>query len=108
MFETVSFDYLIFLKKSWIILGFLLVICEIFVGGFILLSFGGAAFLMAMFLYTQSEFYDLPLILESWREVLIAYSILAVTVSVVARKFFPSKGNKEFSGDINEYDIEQK
>ena len=106
--ENISFDYLIFLKKMWIILGILLVIGEIFVGGFIFLSFGIAAFLVSIFLYIQFEFHDLPLILESWREVIIAYSVLIVIVSVISRRFLPSKTNKEFSNDINEYDIENK
>jgi membrane protein implicated in regulation of membrane protease activity len=103
--ENLSFDYLIFLKKTWIILGLLLVIGEVFVGGFILLSFGISAFLISVLLYLQFEFHDIPLHLESWREVLIAYAVLIVVVSVASRKFLPSRANKEFSDDINEYDI---
>ena len=106
--ENISFDYLIFLNETWIILGILLVISEIFVGGFIFLSFGIAAFLVSIFLYIQFEFHDLPLILSSWRDVIIAYSVLIMIVSVISRRFLPSKNNKEFSKDINEYDIENK
>jgi len=106
--ESISLDYLIFSKEMWIILGFLLVITEIFVGGFIFLSFGIAAFLISGFLYIQFEFNDLPLILESWREIIIAYSVLILIVSVISRKFLPSKTNKEFKSDINEYDNENK
>lgn len=106
--ENISFDHLIFLKKTWIILGILMVISEVFVGGFIFLSFGIAAFLMSMLLYIQFEFHGLPLILESWREVLIAYSVLIATVFVISRRFLPSRANREFSDDINEYDIEKK
>ena len=92
-------NYWLLLPKVWIIFGFALVILEILIGtGYISLSFGIAAILMSLIVYSQNTWnYSATL---NWMDIAFLYGILSI-VAILILKLFSQ--NQSATKDINKY-----
>ena len=97
---TGMLDYL-FDYKVWLIIGFLLIIVDVFVGTFYLLPIGIAGFLMALMLYLDYQHDVVVVELHSWREILIAFAAISLVSVLILRRIFGK--TKDSTPDINEY-----
>lgn len=98
-----SFDYWVFQPEVWLILALVLIIADILIGlNLFILPIGVAAAVVAAMIFAEQQhwFADVVL-LESWREVLIAFGVLSVASVFLIRKLFQDK--KSLETDINEY-----
>ena len=92
----------IFQPYSWLILGIIIIIFDIFFLGMVLLPFGLSSLIIATLLYFDYKMYFSNFVFfETWRDILIYYAIFSI-ISLGAIKFFLRK-NKTSRSDINEY-----
>ena len=97
-----DFVYWMFQAKIWVILGFLLIITDIFIGSFFILPIGIAAFIMGALLFAQNNYwFGDYVLLEHWRDIGLYFAILSVLSIAIIRALF-QKNNDE-KPDINEY-----
>jgi membrane protein implicated in regulation of membrane protease activity len=93
-----------FLPQTWVIVGVLLIILEIFDGNLISLSFGVSALILALLLLVgEKSFFGDFIIIESTRELLYAYGVISLLSIVLIKFFFQSWKNKRGEKDINIY-----
>jgi len=97
--------FLIFLPQTWIILGILLIIADIFIGyDFFVLPIGVSALIISFMLYMQKGKYeelgDL-ILFNTWHDVAYWFSGLSL-VSIILMKLL-LKLRKKDRVDINEY-----
>jgi len=97
--------FLIFLPQTWIILGILLIIADIFLGyDFFVLPIGVSALIISFMLYMQKGKYeelgDL-ILFNTWHDVAYWFSGLSL-VSIILMKLL-LKLRKKDRVDINEY-----
>lgn len=85
---------LVFTVNFWLIMGFSLLILEIFSGFFVALSFAIGSFVMALLLQLW------PTLLNSWYEIIFLYSVISLLVTFSTWKIF--KKNQETQADIND------
>ncbi len=96
-----QFSYWIFQPHIWLILGLILLIADIFLG-FVLLPFSISAFIIAALIYADKNLVFVDFIFfESWRDILIYYSVLIV-ISLIALRYILQSRKKDKS-DINKY-----
>ena len=92
----------IFQPYSWLILGIIIIIFDIFFLGMVLLPFGLSSLVIAALLYFDDKMYFSDFVFfETWRDILIYYAIFSI-ISLVAVKFLLRKG-KTSKSDINDY-----
>ncbi|HAE02091.1 MAG TPA: hypothetical protein DCL95_10860 [Rhodospirillaceae bacterium] len=98
-----SITYWLFQAEAWLILALVLIIADIIVGlDFFVLPVGVAAAIVSALLFAESRFwFSDTILLESWREVLIAFAILSVAAIFLIRKLF-QRHNAD-TPDINQY-----
>jgi membrane protein implicated in regulation of membrane protease activity len=93
---------LLFSGEFWLILGLILIIIDIFLGSFFLLPIGVSAFIIAGLIYAQGQLWLGDVIfLETWKDVLIWFSVLSVLSIGVVKYVFQKKAGKK--QDINNY-----
>ncbi len=97
--------FLFFLPQTWIILGILLIIADIFLGyDFFVLPVGVSALIISLILYLQKdafeEFGDF-ILFNTWHDVAYWFSGLSVVSIILMRLLF--KLRKKDRIDINEY-----
>ena len=98
----IEFSYWIFQAKIWVILGFLLIIFDLFLGSYFILPIGVAAFLISGLIVAQNNLWFGEFTpFETWRDIAIYFSILSV-LSIALVKFLFQK-RIEGQPDINEY-----
>ena len=95
------FSHWIFEPYTWLILGLLVIIIDIFLG-FVLLPFGIAALVIAGLIFSdQNMIFGDFIFFETWRDVLIYYAVLSLcSVGMIKLIFQKSKKGKS---DINQY-----
>ena len=96
--------YWLLWPEVWLILGIVLIAADFTIGAdLFLLPIGIAAFVIAALIYAQENlwFGDLVL-LGTWRQVIIWFSVLSVA-SIVLIKFVFQRRRKD-EPDINEYE----
>jgi len=98
-----SITYWLFQAEVWLILALILIIADIVVGlDFFVLPVGIAAAVVSAMLFAESRFwFSDTILLESWREVLIAFAILSVAAIFLIRKLFQRRHID--TPDINQY-----
>jgi membrane protein implicated in regulation of membrane protease activity len=98
-----SITYWLFQAEVWLILALVLIIADIVVGlDFFVLPVGIAAAVVSAMLFAESRFwFSDTILLESWREVLIAFAILSVAAIFLIRKLFQRRNID--TPDINQY-----
>jgi len=94
-----SFTSLLFDSQFWLILGFILVIIDVFLGTYLILPLGVAAFLQAGLFWIDDHwnfafFYG-------YQTILVSFSILSVISTLLIRRLF--KQGKRQNKDINDY-----
>ncbi|HIA80599.1 MAG TPA: hypothetical protein EYO02_00535 [Rhodospirillales bacterium] len=95
-------SYWLLLAKTWLILGLILIIIDIFLGSFFILPIGVAAFIIAGMIFCQDQLWFGDFIFfETWRDVLIYFSIISLVSIGVIKLVFQKKYKNE--SDINEY-----
>jgi membrane protein implicated in regulation of membrane protease activity len=100
---NIDFAYWLLEPQVWIIAGLVLVIADIFLGyGFFVLPIGVAAFLISALLAIDTGGYLDFKIFDSWRDVMIWFSILSVVSIGVLRLVFQKYKSQE-KKDINDY-----
>ena len=97
--------FLFFLPQTWIILGILLIIADIFLGyDFFVLPVGVSALIISLILYLQTdafeEFGDF-ILFNTWHDVAYWFSGLSLVSIILMRLLF--KLRKKDRIDINEY-----
>lgn len=93
-----------FLPQTWIIIGIILIILEVFDGNLIALSFGVSSLILALLLWADEKFlFGDFIIIESTRELLYAYGIISLLSIVLIKFIFQSWKNKSGEKDINIY-----
>ena len=97
--------FLFFLPQTWIILGILLIIADIFLGyDFFVLPVGVSALIISLILYLQKdafeEFGDF-ILFNTWHDVAYWFSGLSLVSIILMRLLF--KLRKKDRIDINEY-----
>ena len=96
-----QFSYWIFQPHIWLILGLILLIADIFLG-FVLLPFSISALIIAALIYSDKNLVFVDFIFfESWRDILIYYSVLIV-LSLITLRYILQLRKKDKS-DINKY-----
>ena len=94
--------YWVFQAKVWIILGFILIIVDIFLGSFFILPIGIAAFLISGLILAQNQlWFGDYIFFETWRDIVIYFAILSVISIGIIKLIFEKRFKKE--PDINEY-----
>lgn len=98
-----SLSYWLFQPEIWLILAIVLVLSDVVIGlNFFVLPVGLAAGIVSAMLYAEQNFwFSDTIILESWREVLIAFAVLAVASVFVIRRVFQKSADAQ--PDINDY-----
>ena len=98
-----SLSFWVFQSEVWLILALLLIVADIAVGlNFFVLPIGIAAALVSAMLFAEQHFWFSNLVLlESWRDVMIAFAVLAVVSVFVVKKLFQRPTDAE--DDINTY-----
>lgn len=98
-----TLHFWLFLPEAWLIAGILLVVLELFEGSMIALPIGVAALIVAGIVKAQAMlwFGDIVL-LETWRDVLLCFALLAVASVGLIRLVFQRRRNKQ-PDDINDY-----
>ena len=97
-----EFSYWVFQAKVWVILGFILIIVDIYLGSFFILPIGIAAFLISGLILAQNQlWFGDYIFLESWRDIAIYFAILSVISIGIIKLIFEKRFKKE--PDINEY-----
>jgi membrane protein implicated in regulation of membrane protease activity len=96
--EALILDYMV-----WIVIAFVLMFAEIFVGGMFALPAGVGAFLVAGVLYADSRlWFGEFLVFDTWEGVIVMYAVLAlVSVGLLRYAFEIRPGRK--GKDVNEY-----
>jgi membrane protein implicated in regulation of membrane protease activity len=98
----IDFAYWLLEPQVWIIAGLVLVIADIVLGyGFFVLPIGVAAFLISALLAVDAGGYLDFKMFDSWRDIMIWFSILSVASIGVLRLVFQKHKNQE--KDINDY-----
>ena len=88
--------FLFFLPQTWIILGILLIIADIFLGyDFFVLPVGVSALIISLILYLQTGLFN------TWHDVAYWFSGLSLVSIILMRLLF--KLRKKDRIDINEY-----
>ena len=98
-------DFLFFLPQTWIILGILLIIADIFLGyDLFVLPIGVSAIIISSILYLQKgsfkEFGDF-ILFDTWHDITYWFSGLSVVSVILMRLLL--KLRKKDQIDINEY-----
>ena len=97
--------FLFFLPQTWIILGILLIIADIFLGyDFFVLPVGVSALIISLILYLQTcSFEEMGdfILFNTWHDVAYWFSGLSVVSIILMRLLF--KLRKKDRIDINEY-----
>ena len=97
--------FLFFLPQTWIILGILLIISDIFLGyDFFVLPVGVSALIISLILYLQTgSFEELGdfILFNTWHDVAYWFSGLSLVSIILMRLLF--KLRKKDRIDINEY-----
>ena len=97
-----EFSYWIFQSKVWVILGFTLIIIDIFLGSFFILPIGVAAFLVSGLIFAQNQtwFGDF-MFFETWRGIAVYFAIFSIISIALIRLIFQRRIKGQT--DINEY-----
>ena len=98
------FIYWLLLPEGWVILGILLIAADFTIGAdLFLLPIGISAFIIAAFIYAQVNlwFGDI-ILLGTWRQVIIWFSVLSVA-NIALIKFAFQRKRKD-DPDINKYE----
>ena len=97
--------FLFFLPQTWIILGILLIIADIFLGyDFFVLPVGVSALIISLILYLQTGSFEEMgdfILFNTWHDVAYWFSGLSVVSIILMRLLF--KLRKKDRIDINEY-----
>ena len=97
--------FLFFLPQTWIILGILLIIADIFLGyDFFVLPVGVSALIISLILYLQTGSFEEMgdfILFNTWHDVAYWFSGLSVVSIILMRLLF--KFRKKDRIDINEY-----
>ena len=97
--------FLFFLPQTWIILGILLIIADIFLGyDFFVLPVGVSALIISLILYLQKGSFEEMgdfVLFNTWHDVAYWFSGLSVVSIILMRLLF--KLRKKDRIDINEY-----
>ena len=97
--------FLFFLPQTWIILGILLIIADIFLGyDFFVLPVGVSALIISLILYLQKgAFEELGdfILFNTWHDIAYWFSGLSLVSIILMRLLFKLK--KKDRVDINEY-----
>ena len=97
--------FLFFLPQTWIILGILLIIADIFLGyDFFVLPIGVSALIISLILYLQTGSFEEMgdfILFNTWHDVAYWFSGLSVVSIILMRLLF--KLRKKDRIDINEY-----
>jgi membrane protein implicated in regulation of membrane protease activity len=97
-----SFSYWIFQPFFWVVLGISIIIIDVFFVGGILLPFGISSLMIAAFRFSdQNMLLGDFLFFETWRDILLYYSLLSL-LSLVVLRVFLKLGDKN-KIDINDY-----
>ena len=100
MIET-EFIYWLLRPATWVLAGLLLSAMELAIGTMIALPLGIAALAIGGYLFLQqSGILPEAIWMESWKQVAIAYSAVAVPAVILLRRAFLRKGDQP---DINKY-----
>ena len=93
-----------FLPQTWIIIGIILIILEVFDGNLIALSFGVSSLILALLLWADEKYLlgDF-IIIESTRELLYAYGVISLLSIVLIKFIFQPWKSKRGEKDINIY-----
>ena len=98
-------SFLFFLPQTWIILGILLIIADIFLGyDFFVLPVGVSALIISLILYLQTGSFEEMgdfILFNTWHDVAYWFSGLSVVSIILMRLLF--KLRKKDRIDINEY-----
>ena len=98
-------QFLFFLPQTWIILGILLIIADIFLGyDFFVLPVGVSALIISLILYLQTGSFEEMgdfILFNTWHDVAYWFSGLSVVSIILMRLLF--KLRKKDRIDINEY-----
>ena len=98
-------NFLFFLPQTWIILGILLIIADIFLGyDFFVLPVGVSALIISLILYLQTGSFEEMgdfILFNTWHDVAYWFSGLSVVSIILMRLLF--KLRKKDRIDINEY-----
>ena len=98
----IEFSYWVFQAKVWVILGFVLIIVDIFLGSFFILPIGIAAFFISGLILAQNQFWFGDYIFfETWRDIVIYFAIISVVSVGIIKFIFEERFKKE--PDINGY-----
>ena len=95
-----------FLPESWVMLGVLLIILEIFDGNMIALSLGVSALIQAFLLWADKHaLWGDYILIESTKGLLYTYASISVMSILLIRFVFQSwkKKNTEDDSDVNIY-----
>ena len=97
-----EFSYWIFQSKAWVILGFTLIIIDIFLGSFFILPIGVASFLVSGLIFAQNKlwFGDF-MFFETWRGIAVYFAIFSIISIGIIRLIFQRRIKGQT--DINEY-----
>ena len=97
--------FLFFLHQTWIILGILLIIADIFLGyDFFVLPVGVSALIISLILYLQTGSFEEMgdfILFNTWHDVAYWFSGLSLVSIILMRLLF--KLRKKDRIDINEY-----
>ena len=97
--------FLFFLPQTWIILGILLIIADIFLGyDFFVLPIGVSALIISLILYLQTGSFEEMgdfILFNTWHDVAYWFSGLSLVSIILMRLLF--KLRKKDRVDINEY-----
>ena len=98
-----DFSYWVFKPELWIILGIILITLDIFIGfEFFVLPVGVAALILSGIIYaTINVWFGEFVPFETWKGVLIWFSVLSI-ISVGIIRFFFQRSKKQ-QPDINRY-----
>jgi len=93
-----------FLPQTWVIIGIILIILEVFDGNLIAFSFGVSALILAILLWTDEKYIlgDF-IIIESTRELLYAYGVISLLSIILIKFIFQPWKSKRGEKDINIY-----
>ena len=94
--------YWVFQAKVWVILGFILIIVDVFLGSFFILPIGIAAFFISGLILAQNQlWFGDYMFFETWRGIAIYFAILSVMSIGIIKLIFEKRFKKE--PDINKY-----
>ncbi len=98
-----SLSYWLFQPEAWLILALVLIISDIVIGmDYFVLPVGIAAALISALLFAENRFwFSTTILLETWRDILIAFAVLSIAAVFLVRTLFQRR--KEDIRDINDY-----